>query len=68
VDEGAVVLLRRSKTDQAGGGYYKGIPTATTPRPAPNPLEAFSEVRSARSRPEATLVRQRQPRSAPCPP
>lgn len=24
-DEGAVVLLRRSKTDQAGGGLYKGI-------------------------------------------
>ena len=26
VDEGAVVLLRRSKTDQAGGGFHKGIP------------------------------------------
>jgi len=26
VDEGAVVLLRKSKTDQAGGGFYKGIP------------------------------------------
>jgi site-specific recombinase XerD len=25
-DEGAIVLLRRSKTDKAGGGYYKGIP------------------------------------------
>lgn len=26
VDEGAIVLLRNSKTAQAGGGYYKGIP------------------------------------------
>lgn len=26
VDEGAIVLLRKSKTDRAGGGYYKGIP------------------------------------------
>lgn len=26
VDEGAIVLLRNSKTDQAGGGFYKGIP------------------------------------------
>lgn len=26
VDEGAIVLLRSSKTDQAGGGFYKGIP------------------------------------------
>ncbi len=26
VDEGAVVLLRKSKTDQAGGGFFKGIP------------------------------------------
>lgn len=25
-DEGTVLLLRRSKTDQAGGGFYKGIP------------------------------------------
>ena len=25
-DEGAIVVLRRSKTDQAGGGFYKGIP------------------------------------------
>jgi site-specific recombinase XerD len=25
-DEGAIVLLRKSKTDRAGGGYYKGIP------------------------------------------
>lgn len=25
-DEGAVLLLRHSKTDQAGGGFYKGIP------------------------------------------
>ncbi len=25
-DEGAVILLRRSKTDKAGGGFYKGIP------------------------------------------
>ncbi len=25
-DEGAIVLLRSSKTDQAGGGSYKGIP------------------------------------------
>lgn len=24
-DDGVVVLLRRSKTDQAGGGFYKGI-------------------------------------------
>ena len=24
--EGAVILLRRSKTDQAGGGFFKGIP------------------------------------------
>ncbi|CAN5801083.1 site-specific integrase [soil metagenome] len=28
-DEGAVLLLRRSKTDQAGGGFYKGIPYGT---------------------------------------
>lgn len=26
VDEGAIILLRRSKTDKAGGGFYKGIP------------------------------------------
>ena len=26
VDEGAVLMLRNSKTDQAGGGFYKGIP------------------------------------------
>ena len=26
VDEGAIILLRKSKTDRAGGGYYKGIP------------------------------------------
>ena len=26
VDEGAILLLRSSKTDQAGGGFYKGIP------------------------------------------
>lgn len=26
VDEGAVVLLRSSKTDQKGGGFHKGIP------------------------------------------
>jgi site-specific recombinase XerD len=26
VDEGAIVLLRKSKTDRTGGGYYKGIP------------------------------------------
>ncbi len=26
VDEGAIVMLRNSKTDQAGGGFYKGIP------------------------------------------
>lgn len=26
VDEGAIVRLRSSKTDQAGGGFYKGIP------------------------------------------
>ncbi len=26
VDEGAIVMLRSSKTDQAGGGFYKGIP------------------------------------------
>lgn len=26
VDEGAIVVLRSSKTDQAGGGFYKGIP------------------------------------------
>ncbi len=26
VDEGAIVLLRSSKTDQAGGGFHKGIP------------------------------------------
>jgi len=25
-DEGAIILLRRSKTDKAGGGFYKGIP------------------------------------------
>lgn len=25
-DRGAEILLRRSKTDQAGGGHYKGIP------------------------------------------
>ncbi len=25
-DRGAVMLLRRSKTDQTGGGFYKGIP------------------------------------------
>lgn len=25
-DEGAVILLRRSKTDKTGGGYFKGIP------------------------------------------
>lgn len=25
-DEGAIILLRRSKTDKSGGGYYKGIP------------------------------------------
>lgn len=25
-DEGAIVLLRKSKTDRAGGGFYKGIP------------------------------------------
>lgn len=35
VDEGAVVLLRRSKTDQAGGGYYKGIPHGYHPETCP---------------------------------
>lgn len=35
VDEGAVLLLRRSKTDQAGGGYYKGIPHGSHPVTCP---------------------------------
>lgn len=35
VDEGAVVLLRRSKTDQAGGGFHKGIPYGGNPETCP---------------------------------
>lgn len=35
VDEGAVILLRRSKTDGKEKGSVRGSPTAATPRPAP---------------------------------
>ena len=35
VDEGAVVLLRSSKTDQKGGGFYKGIPYGDHARTCP---------------------------------
>ena len=35
VDEGAVVLLRSSKTDQKGGGYFKGIPYGDHARTCP---------------------------------
>lgn len=35
VDEGAVVLLRSSKTDQKGGGFYKGIPHGDHARTCP---------------------------------
>ena len=34
-DEGAVILLRRSKTDQAGGGLFKGIPPGEHPETCP---------------------------------
>lgn len=35
VDEGAVLILRRSKTDQTGGGLYKGIPHGDHPETCP---------------------------------
>ena len=35
VDEGAVVLLRKSKTDQISGGFYKGIPHGDRPETCP---------------------------------
>ena len=35
VDEGAVLLLRHSKTDQTGGGFYKGIPHGSHPETCP---------------------------------
>jgi site-specific recombinase XerD len=35
VDEGAILLLRRSKTDQVGGGFYKGIKHGTHPETCP---------------------------------
>lgn len=34
-DEGAIVLLRSSKTDQKGGGLYKGIPYGEHPETCP---------------------------------
>lgn len=34
-DRGAVVLLRRSKTDQSGGGFHKGIPHGNHPETCP---------------------------------
>ena len=35
VEEGAIVLLRNSKTDQAAGGLYKGIPYGDYPETCP---------------------------------
>lgn len=35
VDEGAILLLRSSKTDQAAGGLYKGIPYGDHPETCP---------------------------------
>lgn len=35
VDDGAIVLLRKSKTDRSGGGYYKGIPHGDHPETCP---------------------------------
>jgi len=34
VEEGFVVMLRRSKTDQEGAGLCKGIPRGSTWQPA----------------------------------
>lgn len=45
VDEGAIVLLRSSKTDQSGGGFYKGIPHGNHPETCPvSHLRAWLEL------------------------
>ncbi|MBA2442864.1 MAG: tyrosine-type recombinase/integrase [Actinomycetota bacterium] len=45
VDEGAIVLLRSSKTDQAAGGLYKGIPYGDHPETCPvSHLRAWLEL------------------------
>ncbi len=50
VDEGAIVLLRSSKTDQAGGGFYKGIPHGDHPETCPvSHLGAWLELLPASS-------------------
>ena len=35
-DEGIVITLRRSKTDQEGGGRLLGVPYGSNPKPAPS--------------------------------
>lgn len=35
VDEGAIVMLRSSKTDRVGGDFYKGIPYGQHAQPCP---------------------------------
>jgi site-specific recombinase XerD len=45
VDEGAIVLLKSSKTDQAGGGFYKGIPHGDHQETCPaSHLRAWLEI------------------------
>ncbi len=48
VDEGAILLLRSSKTDQAGGGFYKGIPHGDHQETCPvSHLRAWLELQPA---------------------
>ena len=45
VDEGAIILLKSSKTDQAAGGYHKGIPYGDHPETCPvSHLRAWLEL------------------------
>lgn len=51
--EGAVILLRRSKTDQAGGGFFKGIKPGEHAETCPvTHLRLWMDVLSANSRAE----------------
>lgn len=51
-DDGLVITLRRSKTDQAGEGYIKGIPYGSTPATCPvRALRAWLEASEIASGP-----------------
>jgi site-specific recombinase XerD len=57
VDEGAVVLLRRSKTDQVAGGFYKGIPHGDRTETCPvSHLRAWMELLPANPTPSASRL------------